>query len=62
MAMRSALKAPLYQKTLLFPQPNPQEGGMRGKDEQQLDAFSYVSPERRVPQDRSTPVPRSGTE
>src|ERR1700732_4206375 len=24
---------------------------MRGKDEQQLDAFSYVSPEQRVPQD-----------
>ena len=25
---------------------------MRGKDEQQLDVFSYVSPEQRVPQDR----------
>ena len=24
---------------------------MRGKDEQQFDVFSYVSPERRVPQD-----------
>jgi hypothetical protein len=24
---------------------------MRGKDEQQLDVFSYISPERRVPQD-----------
>src|ERR1017187_10229922 len=24
---------------------------MRGKDEQQLDVFSYVSPEHRVPQD-----------
>jgi hypothetical protein len=24
---------------------------MRGQDEQQLDVFSYVSPERRVPQD-----------
>ena len=24
---------------------------MRGNDEQQLDVFSYVSPERRVPQD-----------
>jgi hypothetical protein len=24
---------------------------MRGKDEQQLDEFSYVSPEQRVPQD-----------
>src|SRR5881296_3292361 len=24
---------------------------MRGKDEQQLDAFSYISPEQRVPQD-----------
>ena len=27
------------------------EEGMRGKDEQQLDVFSYVSPEQRVPQD-----------
>jgi hypothetical protein len=24
---------------------------MRGKDERQLDAFSYISPEQRVPQD-----------
>src|SRR5260370_8370917 len=24
---------------------------MRGKDEQQLDVFSYISPEQRVPQD-----------
>ena len=24
---------------------------MRGKDEQQLDVFSYVSPEQRVPRD-----------
>jgi hypothetical protein len=24
---------------------------MRGKDEQQCDVFSYVSPEQRVPQD-----------
>ena len=24
---------------------------MRGKDDQQLDVFSYVSPEQRVPQD-----------
>ena len=24
---------------------------MRGKDEQQLDVFSYVSPEQRVPED-----------
>ena len=24
---------------------------MRGKDEQQLDVFSYVSPEQRAPQD-----------
>src|SRR6202162_462559 len=28
-----------------------QEEGMRGKDEQQLDVFSYISPEQRVPQD-----------
>jgi hypothetical protein len=26
---------------------------MRGKDEQQWDVFSYVSPEQRVPQDLS---------
>ena|ERR1700722_11689339 len=26
---------------------------MRGKDEQQLDVFSYISPEQRVPQDHS---------
>jgi hypothetical protein len=25
---------------------------MRGKDEQQLDVFSYISPEQRVPQDQ----------
>ena len=24
---------------------------MRGKDEQQLDVFSYISPEQRVPHD-----------
>ena len=24
---------------------------MRGRDEQQLDVFSYISPEQRVPQD-----------
>ena len=24
---------------------------MRGKDKQQLDVFSYISPEQRVPQD-----------
>jgi hypothetical protein len=24
---------------------------MRGKDERQLDIFSYISPEQRVPQD-----------
>jgi hypothetical protein len=24
---------------------------MRGQDEQQLDVFSYVSPEQRIPQD-----------
>jgi len=27
---------------------------MRGKDEQQLDVFSYVSPEQRVPQDQQS--------
>jgi len=39
-----------YQKTLLFPQHNLLRR-RHGKDEQQLDAFSYVSPEQRVPQD-----------
>ncbi len=33
-----------YQKTLLFPQRNLLRRGMRGKDEQQLDMFSYTSP------------------
>jgi hypothetical protein len=28
-----------------------QEIAMRGDDEQQLDVFSYVSPEQRIPQD-----------
>jgi hypothetical protein len=27
---------------------------MRGKDEQQLDVFSYISPEQRVPHDHRT--------
>jgi hypothetical protein len=40
-----------YQKTFLFPQRNLIRRGMRGKDEQQLDVFSYISPEQRVPQD-----------
>jgi transposase len=40
-----------YQKTLLFPQRNLIRRDMRGKDEQQLDVFSYISPEQRVPQD-----------
>jgi hypothetical protein len=31
---------------------------MRGKDEQQLDVFSYISPEQRVPHDH--PLPRCG--
>ena len=29
---------------------------MRRDDEQQLDVFSYVSPEQRVPQDRNNSV------
>jgi len=32
-----------YQKALLFPQHNLIRRGMRGKDEQQLDVFSYVN-------------------
>jgi transposase len=40
-----------HQKTLLFPQHNLIRRGMRGKDEQQLDVFSYVSAEQRIPQD-----------
>src|SRR5947199_10546662 len=35
---------------------------MRGKDEQQLDVFSYVSPEQRVPQDHPLRVLRFMTE
>jgi len=33
---------------------------MRGKDEQQLDVFSYVSPEQRVPQDHPLRSLRAG--
>ena len=40
-----------YQKTLLFPQRDLIRRGMRGRDEQQLDVFSYICPEQRVPQD-----------
>ena len=40
-----------YHKGLLFPQHNLIRTGMRGKGEQQLNVFSYVSPEQRVPQD-----------
>jgi transposase len=51
----SALSRPAetdqHQKTLLFPQHNLIRRSMRGKDEQQLDVFSYISPEQRVPQD-----------
>jgi hypothetical protein len=35
---------------------------MRGKDEQQLDVFSYVSPEQRVPQDHPLRPLRAMTE
>ena len=35
---------------------------MRGKDEQRLDLFSYVSPEQRVPQDHPLRALRSMTE
>ncbi len=35
---------------------------MRGKDEQQLDVFSYVSPEQRVPQDHPLRVLRAMTD
>jgi hypothetical protein len=35
---------------------------MRGKDEQQLDVFSYVSPEQRVPQDHPLPPLRAMTD
>ncbi len=34
---------------------------MRRKDEQQLDVFSYISPEQRVPQDRPLRSPRAMT-
>jgi hypothetical protein len=35
---------------------------MRGQDEQQLDVFSYVSPEQRVPQDHPLRPLRRGAE
>ena len=45
------MKRTQYHETLLFPQHDLIEEGMRGKDEQQLDVFSYISPEQRVPHD-----------
>ena len=39
------------QKAILIPQHNMIRRSMRGKDEQQLDVFSYISPEQRVPHD-----------
>src|ERR1700720_3183087 len=35
---------------------------MRGKDEQQLDVFSYLSPEQRVPQDHPLRALRAMTD
>jgi hypothetical protein len=35
---------------------------MRGKDEQQLDVFSYISPEQRVPQDHPLRLLRAMTD
>jgi hypothetical protein len=35
---------------------------MRGKDGQQLDAFSYISPEQRVPQDHPLRSQRAMTD
>ena len=35
---------------------------MRGKDEQQLDIFSYISPEQRVPQDHPLRLLRAMTD
>jgi hypothetical protein len=35
---------------------------MRGKDDQQLDVFSYVSPEQRVPREHSLRPLRAMTE
>jgi transposase len=35
---------------------------MRGRDEQQLDVFSYISPEQRVPQDHPLRSLRSMTD
>jgi hypothetical protein len=35
---------------------------MRGKDEQQLDVFSYISPEQRVPQDHPLRTLRAMTD
>src|SRR6266542_927898 len=50
------------QKTLLFPQAKLVRRSMRGKDEQQLDVFSYVSPEQRVPQDHPLRLLRAMTD
>jgi len=35
---------------------------MRGKDEQQLDVFSYISPEQRVPEDHPLRALRAMTD
>ena len=35
---------------------------MRGKDEQQLDVFSYISPEQRVPRDHPLRLLRAMTD
>jgi hypothetical protein len=43
--------APLKIRKVLAPTREADKKGMRGQDEQQLDVFSYVSPEQRVPQD-----------
>jgi hypothetical protein len=46
----------------LFPQRFLLEEGMRGKDEQQLDLFSYISPDQQVPQDHSLRLRRAVTD
>src|SRR6266542_5778543 len=50
------------QKTLLFPQAKLVRRSIRGKDEQQLGVFSYVSPEQRVPQDHPLRLLRAMTD
>jgi transposase len=48
---RPAEADPVPENSLVSTAQTDKEEGMRGKDEQQLDVFSYISPEQRVPHD-----------